>query len=572
MNRPTTSDRKDDEEIRGWIAEAGDIRVETRPEYVDHVRHLLLDRVVLPPAAVIPPDEVETPLGIGLIRLFAVACVAAVALFAAVHLASRPVDAWAGVAQTLHDRPWIHIIATGPDGLDEESWISPRFEILARKRRRGAQPSDAEYHDVERGIKDEYIADEKTIYRDPEIDRRRKRRTGEIEVFRQLLYAEELKTSPLPGSEIIAESRRQVTERGKTWKVYELTIRWTAGRKPDVKMIIRVDPKNGLPQTWDISAEDGEIRQTLDYPSTGPADILALGVPASAKRENHLPDESLDLVLNQVLNGLKVGRNRFDDYCGYVWNESVTPANLRRVWRKGHKWRVEHVLPRMTTKDAILNHDRIPIGIDLAGLKQREQELIFEPQAICDGQIVWLYHDKPKPIVPDQPSVAEKESVSIQHLYALPDDPYLPWPDLLPEQLGHPNMDGAAQLGAHFIDPKPSDGPPGTLCLRVREAHFPDPQRPDKYRLWIDPDKNDLALRSEISVFEPSPRSMNTRTPTKVAYVETKILTDLARSPNGFWYPTRVLRKTSNTKVDRVTRFLLDFDVPIPDELFQPVK
>ncbi len=52
--------------LRGWIAEAGDFRVEPRPEYLEHVRQALLERVVVPQEPVIPPQEVETPLGIGL--------------------------------------------------------------------------------------------------------------------------------------------------------------------------------------------------------------------------------------------------------------------------------------------------------------------------------------------------------------------------------------------------------------------------------------------------------------------------------------------------------------------------
>ena len=60
--------------------------------------------------------------------------------------------------------------------------------------------------------------------------------------------------------------------------------------------------------------------------------------------------------------------------------------------------------------------------------------------------------------------------------------------------------------------------------------------------------------------------------PTKPAYVETRILEKLARSPNGFWYPTQVVRKTSNNMPDQVTRFVLDFNRPCPDELFLLVK
>ena len=262
-------------------------------------------------------------------------------------------------------------------------------------------------------------------------------------------------------------------------------------------MTIWVDPNTGLPLTWDIVVDGETIHQFLDYPRTGPADILALGVPASAKRENNLPADSLDVVLSQVLTGLKTGRTRFDDYCGYVWDEAVTPANLRRVWRKGPKWRIERILPRSTTRQAILEHDRIPIDIDLAGMIERERDWIFEPQAICDGQTVKFYNYKAKAIVPDQPYVSERESVSVvtQQIYGLPDDSNMPWPELMPELLGHPNLDGYAQFWAHYIDPKPVDGPRGTLRLQVRDSQYQVPNQPDRYRLWIDPEKNYLALR-----------------------------------------------------------------------------
>ena len=223
-------------------------------------------------------------------------------------------------------------------------------------------------------------------------------------------------------------------------------------------------------------------------------------------------------------------------------------------------------------------------------MKQREQGLIFEPQAICDGQNVWFYTYKPQKNPPDQPYVPEQESVSIQQVYGAPDDLNMPWPDLMPELLGHPDADGPAQFWVQSIDLKPSDGPAGTLRLQTREAQFQDPKLPDRYRLWVNPEKNFLALRSEISVYEATSSPMNTRIPTKtaygvrrvapamrgsptqLAYVETRILTDLARSPSGFWYPTRVLRETSNSKADQAIRFLLDFEGPIPDELFQPVR
>jgi hypothetical protein len=54
--------------------------------------------------------------------------------------------------------------------------------------------------------------------------------------------------------------------------------------------------------------------------------------------------------------------------------------------------------------------------------------------------------------------------------------------------------------------------------------------------------------------------------------VETKTLDDLACSPGGFWYPTRIVRKTSTSREEQIIHFVLDFERPIPDVLFQPMK
>ncbi len=352
MNRPTTDDRTDENEIRGWIAEAGDCRVETRPEHVDHVRHLLLDRVVIPQESVTPPDETEvTPIGIGLIRLLAVACLVGAALFAAVYFTSRPVDGWYVVAQALHDQNWIHIVTSSPDGLMEESWISPRFQILAR-RQRGDGPSDAgsdaEFEDIEKGIKDDYLAEQNTIFRDFNSRGGRKRPAQELEIFGQVLQLEPFKVSPIPDTEVIVDRHRDLTVGGgRPWREYSLVLRWISTKKADVKMNLRVDPTTGLPHTWTIEAEDGTFQLVLDYPRTGPSGIRGLGVPATAKRDQPPAEANHD----QVLNALKVGRNRFDDYCAYAWNESPALADLHRVRRKGRKWSIEQARPRATSED-----------------------------------------------------------------------------------------------------------------------------------------------------------------------------------------------------------------------------
>ena len=139
MNRPASNHREDDGEIRGWIAEAGDFCVEPRPEYREHVRHALLERVVQPPETAIPPEDVETPLGIGLVRVFAVACLFALAIVGAVYLVPRGDDSWPKLAQVLQEKTWIHCVATGPDGFRQETWFSPRFRNPRHEVRSGSR-------------------------------------------------------------------------------------------------------------------------------------------------------------------------------------------------------------------------------------------------------------------------------------------------------------------------------------------------------------------------------------------------------------------------------------------------
>jgi hypothetical protein len=564
MNRQASNHREDDGEIRGWIVEAGDLHVELRPEYVEHVRHALLERVVLPQETVIPPEEVETPLGIGLARVFAVACLFAVAIFGAVYLMPRGGDAWATVAQALQEQRWIHCVTAGPDGFKQETWFSPRFEILAMKYDNGG----AELHDLAADTKTEYVPEENTIYRLPENEDLLKHQPQELEFFHHLRRGADFKVSPYPSSEIVAQSQREVVDQGKTWKIHELTIRGTSRQKFQVKMIVRVDPTTGLPRTWEIEGDDGKLQQVLDYPATGPANILALGVPTTAKLDDRIPVDNVD----QVLNHLKIGRDRFDDYCAYVWFDQT----VNRVWRKGRRWRVELGIPQSTADPTSFHPGQVPDDADLDWWKEHEPDLLFRLEATSDGQTVWYYRYKPKPMQRDPSVPWEQESVSTQYAYGTSDDPPVPWPHLMPEQIGHTNVGAPDPNWEFFVDLKPDDGPPNTVRLRVRDTLVDDPKQPDVHRLWIDPGKNHLVLRGESTVFEPvlpRPRRASWPSrPTKPAYFETRVLESLARSPNGFWYPDRVLRKISNNKADQVIRFVLDFGSSIPDELFLPTR
>jgi hypothetical protein len=152
------------------------------------------------------------------------------------------------------------------------------------------------------------------------------------------------------------------------------------------------------------------------------------------------------------------------------------------------------------------------------------------------------------------------------------DDPFMPWPHLFVEHVTHQSVGMPDAQREFILDPKPSDGPPGTIRLRVRDTRFPDPARPDLYRLWVDPSHGYISLRSEMSVFD-------SQNPPEIAFVDTMVMEDLRQSPSGFWYPGKVRRISSHFKAPQpanfdpvqIWKYHLEFDVPMPDELFKPL-
>jgi hypothetical protein len=549
VNQPTSNNHGNDlDDVSRWVAEAGDPSVEPRPEHVERLRDLLLDRL--------GPVRRQTPrLGFQLARWLVAACFLIAAGMGIFSLLVRPANAWARVAKAMQEKPWIHIATRGSSAPKTETWISPTFQILASKYDHGPEHRGAEFHDLKMGIKTQYVAEENTVYRLQEDAARQQYNARELTGFEQILRGEAFQASPFPDAEIVGQKSREVAEGGKTWKECELTVRWKDSPERRARMWWRVDPETNLPYTWDIEVADGKIQQTIDYPGFAPSDIVALGAPATAQVVDRIPNHDL----NRILTGLTIGRNRFDDYCGYVWGT----LGINRVWRKGQRWRVEMARPRTTTKAAIVEfYTKGPNDVDLAYWKEREKDIIFEAGALCDGRTIWYYNYKPQAMEHDQPYSSQLESVTSQQVTGAADDPMMPWPHLMPEQLSHPSVYVPDSDREFFLDPKPGDGPPKTVRLKVRNSRSKDPQRPDLYRLWIDPDKNYLSLKSETSVFDGGSIQG------KIAFVDTYTLADVARSPNGFWYPTRVLRKTSDFKDQQVTRFALDFESVIPESLF----
>jgi hypothetical protein len=371
--------------------------------------------------------------------------------------------------------------------------------------------------------------------------------------------------------ELIGQVRHPVKEGMKEWVEIELTFRVAGGSRGGPESIrIRIDPATNLPDSFTMVDEEGKsYRATIDYPDRGPADIYDLGAPHTAQVVDRFPPDDV----RPVLARQKAARRAFDDYCGFVIEDIILPLSyfprttVYRVWRKGPKWRIERLRPEP-------NDWAPPADVTTAWWKEHQRDFVFVPAIICDGKVYWDYYltDQWKPGMPvpkpAQPDRRIGQTVGPNTLMAPADDPVIPFwcQNVLPEQAGHPTM-GIGEPDhnrAFLVEPQPGSGPPGTILLRGRDTSSVAPERPDWFRLWIDPVASDLVRRTEIRVSVPKDL-------TRVAFIDTHVAESAAQSPTGRWYPSRTRHSAHNGEHEIVRRFFIDFEAMVPDALFEPL-
>jgi hypothetical protein len=539
---PAGSDDLGEEMMGRMIAEAGDPAVEPRSEHVSELRSLVLSRI--PPARRTVLWKRPMVLGSGV----AAALVAAALLL----VMSRPANAWPEVAQALQGKPWVHTRSVGPDGKDfGEVWFSPKLRVSAAR-----HGSEIEYHDRGLRIVTKFMRDEGVIYRLPENP---DLASQSLDFFTQLLDPKGPTKSPLPGMDVIAQSRHDVVEDGRSWVDLEFTLR-VVGADREQRIRIRVDSKTKLPHSMAVHSKEGpEGTMLFDYPERGPADVYELGAPRTAKIVDRVPSDDIE----RIGAGLKIGRVRFDDYRAIM--DMGDGSNVKRVWRRGSKWRAETLIGDMKRWPAF------PRNADSAWWKAHQGDFKVIVQAVCDGERVYYYQAEGNVFDPNakQPP---KLKLSMTQAINPSDDPFMPWPHLFVEHLSHPMVWPPTPEREFILDAKPGDGPGNTIRLRVRNTRSTDPAHSDFWKLWINPAQGYISLRTESLVFE-------SQNPPKVAYVDTMTMEDLRQSPSGFWYPGKVRRVSSNFKDPQPANFdplqvwtyHLEFDVPMPDELFRPL-
>lgn len=510
---------------------------------------------------------------------------AGIALIAMTGWVFWPRVSFADVAAAVLEQPWIHTTQTEPGGKTLEAWYSPTEDISATR-----YNDWVDYRDHGLGVYYSYDVAEKVLYRVPEYTPRRTDRYAAITTtLRVLLQDEQLVDNPLDRMAFLGEERKdmrlvgqeleKVEEDGQRWLDYHLTVRYRDLADP-IEVLLRVDPETKLVRLsrfegrWEGKHMASETR--FDYPRKGPVNVYALGVPKTAKLVDRIPSDEV----TKIIEAHRAGRQGMEDYRAVMVRQSGrewkwwTDVPERIIYHKGDKYRVDFPFsgrPRDVKKP--------PEDVD-RGVWWREQvrDIRFYPMAIAHGRT--RYTVKNRFVTdPDGSRHVEVESVKEYEFNVKPSDMYPPYYASTPEFACRPPMGIPSQELEAVVDLEPANGPEGLILLSVhrtgRMPRAPDPDadkhppQPHGHHYWLDPARDYAVIRWDNLYRDESGKEDDSRG---------RVIEEMAQSPGGNWYATQIRRKNSRRVVstgetyDDVTYLYVDFDVDLPDSMFEPPK
>jgi hypothetical protein len=513
----------------------------------------------------------------------AVASIAAAALFV---LFLRAQHSFAQVAATTLKQPWIHVQMAYSDEANGkgagEAWYSPAMAISAQR-----SHDSIEYHDHRLEVFYTYDLKEQLLYRVPDDGRAQSTHyEGMIESLAVLVKEGRVLEKPLDKLDFLGPEREQmkvidqemanVTEGDRRWVDYRMTVSGVQWAQP-ARMLFRVDADTKLPRLCRIEGQrvGGKpmtSEQQFDYPENGPADIYDLGVPQTAQLVDRVPAGDL----KRILATIRAGRERMDDYravfvmhmegMDYAWW-----LDFPSIWyRKGDKFRADSVCGWTGDLSAI---KRPEAGEDLgAWWRERVKFFQFYPQTVMCGSTTYRCETK-NVKDPDGSEHREIAAVNRYEQNSLPGEAIpVEW-SMLPEFACRPPL-GIG--GPHFqpvLNLKPEGGPDGCILLTVR--HTSDEGRinkkgiglPDENRFWLDPQRDYIVMRFDWLTRNEAGEEQ---------VFECDTVEEAAKSPRGVWYATKIRRSFPSQRdangnfADQIYQLYVDFDVDLPDALFDP--
>jgi hypothetical protein len=506
-------------------------------------------------------------------------CAAAGLLVASVGFLLWPRTSLAELAAAVLQQPWIHLRVTSTGNGESDYWYSPDRNVVAAR-----QADRTTYRDYRLKVADVYEAKDKVVYHTPLAPRQPGGAdVGKVvEAVAALLQAERLPENPLARFDFLGAQRttlrvldqrvEKVTEAGHEWLDYRLTLADPSFEQP-LRILIRADAATKLPALcryeFREKGKPGTVEARLDYPERGPADLYDLGVPKTAQRIDRVPTGDLKLVAGTI----KAGRERMDDYravfvvhrdlSGREWWTDMPIV----VYHKGKNFRADYPGNGKYPKNA-----KRPDPSEDVGKWWHKRTEAFHPQPMYVVQGTTLFvTDEKRTVRPD--GTLDVEIVSVSRLRKSGVSDTAIW-SMCPEVACRPPT---IELGDHRIEPvlemHPPDGPPGCVRLSIRYTSTLGANKrkvviPDGHRYWLDPKRDYIVVQTEMVQRDAKGQE-------KV--IRREIAEETARSPQGVWYASRVRLShpdaDANQKpVDQIMEFHVDFDVKLPDSLFDPPK
>ncbi len=514
----------------------GGVRIGPTPEYAADLRRRLLNA-----ASAVQVSRAKPNRRVLAGSIFG-AAVAAVVL-AGLWL-SNGEPAWASAIRKARGQAWIHA-KIERDGVSQgDIWVSPERDIVAARIGKSVL-----FQDYKQEVFFRYDGGQKVLDRafqpeNPNLSQDLMSASGFAAMFRRSPGAPSL----LPNEPIEHWTLRSRMIDGIPCDEYEIEIH-SPDRAPST-LLLTVDKRQSLPRSLTIVEGDSHATSQFDYPSTGPLDLQALGVPVDVQRVDSNPSGKLA----PIVQTLQDGRKNFDDYTALSVTSAFDGARplqkceVKRVLRHGDKWRIDSV--DVADPDFVLPKDPDQA---LSAWHAKSKVLRFAPLIICDGRLIGSFQQNGELATGGRPFHAFKATDdSLAESFAT----------YVPERSCRPIF----HLGSTAVMPAREGSREelikvNVLPLPTAKGHHDLPKT-----YLLDPNHGDVALRIVTNLDGPSeasaskPRSSSR----EVAFK------DFRQSPRGYWYPGVVDRDPiSNSQP--VTRFYVDFANVPSDDLFGPV-
>jgi hypothetical protein len=360
-----------------------------------------------------------------------------------------------------------------------------------------------------------------------------------------------------------AVSKGQDTIDGKTYTTF------TFDNKIDnVRSRFFVDPANQRVAAMEAqsSGHSAPVKARFEYPTTGPADIYALGVPRDAKIIRIPSDDVRELDAK-----VKAARNAFaPTYQAIICKAEVEadgryrPDYIHVVSQKAGKYRIAMYgyridsSPAMARTAPITDHSALE-----AWLRQVPPDRIL---FVGHGQQLAVERDFKTGQIKTQADRIWAEQYTVEYLswgmsrrggvgttIISPEDPADR--HLMVRQIIH---DGGILRGRNDDRGRP--------VYPEREREYYDPQRHFILQRWeqLEDAQGDWQLKRDwLKPFETDPAI------TQYRRLDTRTIVEAAQTPQGQWYAAKVLSRSGSDQ-PRVDIVYLDTTRDIPDSLLDP--